>query len=86
MYFYNLSEERQTNLRIIPFQVMDGTLYDYKKLDPESSKEVILKIINETRKVGGLFVSIWHNTSLLDTKEWKGWREVFEFMIMNQKP
>src|SRR5664280_1180533 len=85
-YFYNLSEERQTNLRIIPFQVMDGTLYDYKKLDPESSKEVILKIINETRKVGGLFVSIWHNTSLLDTKEWKGWREVFEFMIMNQKP
>jgi hypothetical protein len=85
-FFYNLSEERQTNLRIIPFQVMDGTLYDYKKLNPESSKEVILKIINETRKVGGLFVSIWHNTSLLDKEEWKGWREVFEFMIMNQKP
>jgi hypothetical protein len=85
-FFYNLSEERQTNLRIIPFQVMDGTLYDYKKLNPESSKEVILKIINETRKVGGLFVSIWHNTSLLDNEEWKGWREVFEFMIMNQKP
>ena len=85
-YFYNLSEERQTDLRIIPFQVMDGTLFDYMKLDPESSKEVILKIINETRKVGGLFVSIWHNTSLLDNEEWKRWREVFEFMIMNQKP
>ena len=85
-FFYNISEERQTNLRIIPFQVMDGTLYDYKKLDPEGSKEVILKLINETRKVGGLFVSIWHNTSLLDSEKWKGWREVFEFMIMNQKP
>jgi hypothetical protein len=43
-------------------------------------------MINETRKVGGLFVSIWHNTSLLDSDEWKGWREVFEFMIKNQKP
>lgn len=85
-FFYNLSDERQTNLRIIPFQVMDGTLFDYKKLDPESSKEVIIKLINETRKVGGLFVSIWHNTSLLDTEEWKGWREVFEFVIKNQKP
>ena len=85
-FFYNLSEERLTNLRIIPFQVMDGTLYDYKKLDPESSKEVILKLIDETRKVGGLFVSIWHNTSLLDTDEWKAWREVFEFVIKNQKP
>jgi hypothetical protein len=83
-FFYNLSEDKQTNLRIIPFQVMDGTLYDYKKLNPESSKEVILKLINETRKVGGLFVSIWHNTSLLDNEEWKGWREVFEFMIRNQ--
>jgi hypothetical protein len=85
-FFYNVSEDKQTNLKIIPFQVMDGTLYDYKKLDPGSSKEVILKLINETKRVGGLFVSIWHNTSLLDNEEWKGWREVFEFMVKNQKP
>jgi hypothetical protein len=85
-FFYNLSKDILTNLKIIPFQVMDGTLYDYKKFDSEKSKEVILKIITETKKVGGLFVSIWHNTSLLDNEEWKGWREVFEFMIRNMKP
>jgi hypothetical protein len=84
--FYDVSVDRQTNLRVIPFQVMDGTLYDYKNLDYEKSKEIILKLINETRKVGGLFVSIWHNTSVLETSECKGWREVFEFMIKNQKP
>jgi hypothetical protein len=85
-FFYNVSEDKQTKLKIVPFQVMDDTLYDYKKLDPVSSKEVILKLINETRNVGGLFVSIWHNTSLLDNEEWKGWREVFEFLVKNQKP
>ena len=85
-YFYNVSEDKQTDLKIIPFQVMDGTLYDYKKLDTTRSKELILKLINETRNVGGYFVSIWHNTSLLDNEEWKGWREVFEFMVKNQKP
>ena len=85
-FFYDVSDDKQTNLKLVPFQVMDGTLYDYMKLDPEKSKEVILKLINETRKVGGLFVSIWHNTSLLDNEEWKGWREVFEFIIKNQKP
>jgi hypothetical protein len=85
-FFYNLSDDIQTNLRIVPFQVMDGTLYDYKKLDAESSMEIILKLITETRKVGGLFVSIWHNTSLLDNENCKSWREVFEFMIKNQKP
>jgi hypothetical protein len=80
-YFYDVSEDKLTNLKIIPFQVMDSTLYDCKKLDPGSSKEVILNLINETRNVGGLFVSIWHNTSLLDNEEWKGWREVFEFIV-----
>ena len=85
-FFYNVIDDQLTNLRIIPFQVMDVTLYDYKKLDPVDSKEIILRLINETRKVGGLFVSIWHNTSLLNNEEWNMWREVFEFMIKNQLP
>ena len=85
-YFYDITDDRLTNLKIIPFQVMDGTLSDYKKLDPAGSREKILSLINETKKVGGLFVSIWHNTSLLDTEVSKGWREVFEFMIKHQKP
>jgi hypothetical protein len=85
-YFYDVSEDKLTDLKIIPFQVMDGTLYDYRKLDPESSKEVILNLINETKNVGGLFVSIWHNTSLLDNEEWKCWREVFEFTVKAPSP
>jgi hypothetical protein len=85
-YFYNVVEDQQTDLKIIPFQVTDTTLYNYNKLDPFTSKEIILNLINETRKVGGLFVSIWHNTSLLENDVWKGWRDVFEFMIKNQSP
>ncbi|HZK61970.1 MAG TPA: polysaccharide deacetylase family protein [Anaerovoracaceae bacterium] len=85
-YFYDVSEDQQTGLKIIPFQVMDGTLYKYKNLDPVASKEVILSLINETRKVGGLFVSIWHNTSLIDSPDWQDWRDLFEFMLKNQKP
>ena len=85
-YFYDVSNDQQTSLKIIPFQVMDITLCNYKNLDHVASKEVILKLINETRKVGGLFISIWHNTSLLDNTEWHDWREVFEFMLKNQEP
>jgi hypothetical protein len=85
-YFYNVSVDQQTNLKIIPFQIMDETLCKYKDLDPLASKEIISRLINETRKVGGLFVSIWHNTSLLDSPEWQGWKDVFEFMLKNQTP
>jgi hypothetical protein len=83
-YFYDVSADKLTKLRIVPFQVMDCTLYDYKKLGPENSKAIILKLVNETRNVGGLFVSIWHNTSLLDNEEWRAWRDVFEFMAKSQ--
>ncbi len=83
--FYDVSSDQQTNLRVVPFQVMDGTLFQYKNLDPAASQEIILKLMNETRKAGGLFVSIWHNTSLLETPEWKGWRELFELMLQMQQ-
>src|SRR5450759_745714 len=83
-YFYDVLEDKQTTLKIVPFQVMDATLYKYKNIDPAAAKELILKLISETKKVGGLFVSIWHNTSLLDNEEWIGWRDVFEFMLKNQ--
>ena len=84
-FFYDVTTDVQTKLKIIPFQVMDGTLFQYKKLDPLSSREIILKLIHETRKVGGLFVSLWHNTSLLETPEWKGWRELFETTLQMQQ-
>jgi hypothetical protein len=83
--FYDMKEERKTNLRIIPFQMMDCTLYQYKALNPGKAKELISGLINETRVAGGLFVSIWHNTSLLNTSEWIGWREVFEDMLKQQQ-
>jgi hypothetical protein len=85
-YFYDVISDRQTNLKIFPFQVMDVTLYNYRKLDPEASRKVISELINETRNVGGLFISIWHNTSLIDDSVWHCWREVFEFMVKSQTP
>jgi hypothetical protein len=85
-YFYDVISDKFTNLKIFPFQVMDVTLFNYKDLSPEVSRGVISELINETRKVGGLFISIWHNTSLLDNPEWRCWREVFEFMVKNQIP
>jgi hypothetical protein len=82
--FYNISADHQTSLRVMPFQVMDSSLCNNRRLDPLKSKEVIKNLIDETRKAGGTFVSIWHNTSLLDSPEWQGWREVFEFMLKLQ--
>jgi hypothetical protein len=48
--FYDLSTETETNLRIIPFCVMDGTLNQYMHLNPG---EAILKTCEIALKISG---------------------------------
>ncbi|QGY43862.1 hypothetical protein GM418_09390 [Maribellus comscasis] len=79
-FFYDLKKERETKLRIVPFQVMDVTLRDYMQLSPEKAKQEILDLMQEVKNVGGTFVSIWHNETVNDLEGWKGYREVFEEM------
>ncbi|MDP4222457.1 MAG: polysaccharide deacetylase family protein [Bacteroidota bacterium] len=83
--FYDVQEDRITSLKIFPFQLMDVTLTGYKKLTPDSARDTFSNLISQTRKVGGLFISIWHNTTLLDNEECRAWREVFEYMLKEQK-
>lgn len=79
-YFYDLEHETTTNLRIVPFQIMDGTFTHYLNLSPEQAWQEIEKIMLEVKNIGGTFVSIWHNETVTDTGIWKGYREVFESM------
>ena len=83
--FYDLSKEELSSLVLVPFQFMEGTYQKYKRLSPDQAKESVKNLIHNTREVGGLFVSIWHNTSLNNIGEWKGWRELFEFTLSEQK-
>lgn len=79
-YFYDLQTETITNMLIVPFQVMDGTLLHYLSLSPEKALEEVVLLMTEVKKAGGTFVSIWHNETVNDLDEWKGFREVFEKM------
>ena len=79
--FYDLDGEVECKLVVYPFQVMEATLKYYLKLGTDASIVEIKKIIEEVRAVNGTFVSLWHNESLSDEMEWKGWRKVYEEMI-----
>ena len=79
--FFNLVSNSKRPLTLIPFQIMDGTLHDYKKYTKEEAIEKSKAIIKSVENVNGLFVSIFHNSSLLDKDEWEGWRVVYEAII-----
>ncbi len=80
-YWYDLAKNCPTRLRVHPFQLMDVTLQQYLQLAPEESIALAKQLAGEVKKYGGQFVSIWHNSSLSDEGEWKGWRRVHEQLI-----
>lgn len=79
--FYDLDLELETKLKVHPFAVMDATLKYYMKLEPAEAIERIRPIVEEVRAVNGTFISLWHNETLCDEKQWAGWREVYEEMV-----
>lgn len=80
-YFYDLIKEEKTSLKIFPFAVMDVTLKNYLQLSPEEAIEKTKSIINQIKEVNGVLVSLWHNESLSENDEWKGWLGVYEEII-----
>ena len=79
--FYDLDREEPTKLRVHPFAVMDATLKYYMSISPVEAVPHIHSLINEVKAVNGTFISLWHNESLSDYKQWKGWKNVYEEMV-----
>ena len=79
--WYDIENETVTDLIIHPFQVMDVTLQQYLKLSPNEAIEVVKPVIESIQKFGGTFTTLWHNSSLSETDEWRGWRAVYEAII-----
>jgi hypothetical protein len=74
--FYNLAEEKQTSLRIIPFHIMDSVFYDQQGNSAANSMIEIKKIVDAAKSVNGELVSIWHDRSF-DEIEFPGWRDAY---------
>ncbi len=85
-FFYDLDLEVETSLKIHPFAIMDGTLKDYLKIEPNQAAEIIDPLIQKVKAVDGTFISVWHNESFAENERWKGWRRVYEDLIEKALP
>lgn len=83
--WFDLANNEVTDLWIYPFQAMDVTLKDYLKLSPGEAVERVAALIQETKNVGGTFITLWHNSSLSDTEGWQNWRKVYENILFESQ-
>jgi hypothetical protein len=84
-YFYNVETEMKTTLKIHPFVFMDATFQYYHRISPKQSLAIILPIIEQLKKVNGTCVSLSHNASFFDQKDWEGWTEAYTTILKTAK-
>ncbi len=80
-FFYDLDLETECKLKVFPFALMDGTLREYMKLSPGEATDKAKSLIDEVKKVNGMFISLWHNHTLSNQGDWEGWLPVYEEII-----
>jgi len=79
-YFFNLTNNTKTNLKIYPFPYMDRTWIN-NNITPALALKKSLQYINEIKKYNGTFVSLWHNETLQNNVFWQPWQELFEKIV-----
>lgn len=75
-YYYDFENEKPFDLLAVPFVIMDGAYYLYKKMGVQASEQDIHDLAEEARKVNGLFVTVFHDRTFW-IREFPGWKQLY---------
>jgi hypothetical protein len=79
--FYDIEREDVTSLRLHPFIFMDSAIIDHLKLKPEQAVTEISGLMDHVKLYGGEAIGTWHNYSLCEKDQYKGWQAVLRSII-----
>lgn len=75
--WYDLGEERATELRVHPFCFMDATAHHELGMDPGKALSSLLGYLDEVRQVCGVMETVFHNGMLGTHRMYRGWSEAY---------
>jgi hypothetical protein len=81
-FWYDLSREKITALRIHPFCFMDANCFYEEKLSVEESYAELMHYYLACKNISGAFITIFHNNFLGTDKKFAGWRELYSGFII----
>ena len=80
-YWYDLANEKITDLRIHPFCFMDANSHYEQMQTAEESYEELMQYYLVCKKYGGTLITIFHNNFLGTAKEFEGWAAMYKKFI-----
>ncbi len=83
--YFDLIKQRETELMLWPFAVMDSALAYKLALSPDKAIARTRNLVDAVKAVQGTFISVWHERFLSDHGPEKGWRRVAEEIIRYAK-
>ena len=78
-FWYDLSKEKQSELKIHPFCAMDVAMRNYMKLSTKEATAELQRLKSEVQKVNGQMIVLFHNSNFHG--EWEGWDKVLESLV-----
>jgi len=83
--WFDLNEQKELPITIHPFCVMDNTLRNKLKLDPDAAVHEATELIKRVRDVQGTFIGLWHESFLSDHGDHRGWGSAIRRIINNAR-
>ena len=80
-FFYDLKNEKIIPIKIFPAACMEVTYKDFLNASAEDFLKECKYLADEVNKVGGTFISIWHNNTLGNDNLPNGWPDAHEALM-----
>jgi hypothetical protein len=80
-YWYDLKNEKQTDLMLFPFCFMDANSFYEQKFTAEQALDEMRYYYKSVKEINGMFIIIWHNTFLGTDSSFIGWKSSYEQFI-----
>jgi hypothetical protein len=80
-FWYDLANEKETNLRIHPFCFMEANSFYEQHFSPQQAKDELMHYYKVCKKVNGTLITIWHNNFFGTDKQFAGWKQLYQQFI-----
>jgi hypothetical protein len=84
--WFDLTNNKVTELIIHPFCAMDVTFSRYQKVSLNETLSMLKELRTQIQETNGIFHMLWHNETLSERGSWLGWSKLWDQILYSLAP